>query len=187
MAFAGLTQPAALRPRPRLFNLLDDLQFLPSSLRDSACNLVRSKRLNRIVRQRVRSQSPLRHRVGGTTQVNIINNRIASVVRVGKEDGLVGAVNKGRALDQDLRIHAAVDTGQEQAVPVVVDNVDCSEADQGGTAVDVVPVVVGVCDVQLSLILVGVAVGVADQRGFPLLQSVWVNLWERGGGTWSWK
>jgi hypothetical protein len=86
-----------------------------------------------------------------------------------------------------LRIHAAVDTGQQEAVPVVVDDVDCSEADQGGTAVDVVPVVVGVCDVQLSFILVGVAVGVADQRGFPLLQLVWANLWKRGGHTWSWK
>lgn len=57
---------------------------------------------------------------------------------------------------------------------------DCSEADQRGTAVDVVPVVVGVRDVQLSLILVGVAVGVADQRGFPLLLLVRAKSVEKG-------
>ncbi len=102
----ALTQPAIPRPS----NLLDgDLQFLTSSLRNSARNLVRAKRLNRIIRQRVRSQSSLRHRVSRTAQVNVIDNRVASVVGVGKEDGLVGAVGECRALDQDLRIHAAVD------------------------------------------------------------------------------
>ncbi len=49
---------------------------------------------------------------------------------------------------------------------------DGTEADRRAAAVDVVPVVVGVCDMQVTLIFISVAVRVADQRCFPLLQLV---------------
>lgn len=67
-----------------------------------------------------------------------------------------------------MSAHAGVDTREQNAVPVVVDDVHGSEADEGLAAADVLPVVVGVGDVQLALILRGVAVGVADQRALPL-------------------
>jgi hypothetical protein len=42
------------------------------------------------------------------------------------------------------------------------------EADKGLAAVDVLPVVVGVGDVKLALVLGSVVVRVADQRALPL-------------------
>lgn len=43
-----------------------------------------------------------------------------------------------------------------------------AEAERGQTRVDIVPVVVMVCYVQLALVLGGIAVAVADKRPLPL-------------------
>lgn len=52
-----------------------------------------------------------------------------------------------------MSAHAGVDTREKNAVPVVVDEVDGGKADQGLAAADVLPVVVGVGDVELALVL----------------------------------
>ena len=49
-----------------------------------------------------------------------------------------------------------------------------TEADQGSAAVDVLPVVVGVGDVELALVLSAVAVAVADERGLVVVVEVGV-------------
>ena len=91
-------------------------------------------------------------------------------------------------LDQHLCVHTAVHARVDQAVPVVIDDVHCGEPDQGCTAVHVVPVVVGIGDVQMAQVLVFIAVGVADEGTFPLLivsslgaERVWVD--GRGRGS----
>lgn len=117
-----------------------------------------AKRFDGIVWQRRSSQRAFGNRVSRATQVDIINNGVASVVRVSEENGLVGAVRECGALNQYLSIHAAVDARSEQAVPVVVDDVDRAKADRRGTAVDVIPVVVGIRDMEMTRVLVRVAV-----------------------------
>jgi hypothetical protein len=47
--------------------------------------------------------------------------------------------------------------------------VGSTEADQGHAAVDVLPVVVGVGDVELAGVLVAVAVAVADEGGLVVV------------------
>jgi len=47
--------------------------------------------------------------------------------------------------------------------------VGSTEADQGHAGVDVLPVVVGVGDVELAGVLIAVAVAVADERGLVVV------------------
>lgn len=93
-------------------------------------------------------------------------------------------------MNKDLSTHASVDAGKKNLVPVVVDDVDSGEADEGLATVNVLPVVVGVGDVEFALVFGGVGVGVADQRSLPLSQCVSNNILVRPGiviRTWSWK
>lgn len=57
---------------------------------------------------------------------------------------------------------------------VGVEDVGSAEADQGHAGVDVLPVVVGVGDVELAGVLLGVAVAVADERGLVVVMEVGV-------------
>jgi len=74
------------------------------------------------------------------------------------------------------RTHSGVDGGVADgaALEVGVDDVSGTEADQGLAAVDVLPVVVGVGDVELALVLGAVAVAVADERGLVVVVEVGV-------------
>ena len=49
-----------------------------------------------------------------------------------------------------------------------------AETDQGHAGVDVLPVVVGVGDVELASVLLGVTVAVADERGLVVVVEVGV-------------
>lgn len=142
------------------------LQDVTSSSGNAASNGARAESGDR-VGQRAGGEGALRDGVLGGAEIDVINNHVAGVVRVAGEDG-VGSVSEGGALDQDLGVHARVDGAVDEAVVVVVDNVNNAEADRGATGVDVEPVVVGVGDVQGAKILVLVAVGVADERTLPL-------------------
>lgn len=134
------------------------LQLLASGARDGGSNLGGAESAD-LVGQRSRGQGTLGGRVDRAAKVDILNNGVTSLLGVGEEDGALGRVGKGGALDEDLGAHAGVDTGEDDAIPVVVDNVDSGEADEGLTAVDVLPVVVGIGDVELASVLRGVAVG----------------------------
>ena len=54
-----------------------------------------------------------------------------------------------------------------------------AEADQGHAGVDVLPVVVGVGDVEFAGVLVAVAVAVADERGLVVVVEVGVAVEKR--------
>lgn len=74
------------------------------------------------------------------------------------------------------RTHSGVDgsVADSTALVVGVDDVSGTETDQGSAAVDVLPVVVGVGDVELALVLSAVAVAVADERGLVVVVEVGV-------------
>ena len=74
------------------------------------------------------------------------------------------------------RTHSGVDGGVTNRASLVVgvEDVGSTEADQGHAAVDVLPVVVGVGDVELALVLGAVAVAVADERGLVVVVEVGV-------------
>lgn len=131
---------------------MNPLQLLTSSARNSGSNLSGSQKCN-FVWKRSRSESALRSRVDRTTEVDILNNSITSLLGISKENSALNRVGESRALDENLSAHAGVDTGKKNAVPVVVDDVDGSEADEGLAAADVLPVVVRVGDVKLALVL----------------------------------
>lgn len=149
------------------------LQLLASSVGDDLGNVGRTKSSD-LVGQIGRGEGSLGGRVDGAAEVDVLDNGVSSLLGVGKEDGTLDRVGKGGALDENLGTHAGVDAREEDAVPVVVDDVDGGEADQGLAAVDVLPVVVGVGDAKLALVLTAVGVRVADQRTLPLENSQYV-------------
>ena len=69
----------------------------------------------------------------------------------------LGVLEDGR-LNADLGAHAGIDTRRADGQVVVVIDVDGAEADGGVARVDVKPVVVSVGNVELALVLRGVAV-----------------------------
>jgi hypothetical protein len=151
----------------KLWQEYHNSKLLTSSSRNNRSNLLRPKQSN-LIRKRSRSKSTLGGRVDRATEVNVIDNSVASLLGVGEEDGALNRVGKGRALDKNLGAHAGVDTREQNAVPVVVDDVHGGEADKGLAAADVLPVVVGIGDVKLALVFGSVVVRVADQRALPL-------------------
>lgn len=66
--------------------------------------------------------------------------------------------------------HASVDARVEDVGVVVVEDVAGAETDGRRAAVDVVPAVVGVGDMQMAGVFGAVGVGVAYQGGFVLLR-----------------
>ena len=57
----------------------------------------------------------------------------------------------------------------------LLEDVSGAEPDRGRTAVGVDPLVVGIRDVELARVLVGVAIGVADKRSLPLLRCGFIS------------
>lgn len=106
--------------------------------------------------------------VGSTTEVDVLDDSGASGLGVPGADGL-GGVGEDGGLDEDLSAHAGVDTGSEDVVVDVVDDVGGTEADRGDTRSDVLPLDVGVGDVELAGVLGGVAVGVADEGALEVV------------------
>lgn len=83
--------------------------------------------------------------VGAATEVDIVDGDVANLVRVLGEDGLFDAGERG-TLEEDLGAHAGVDAAGVEVLLVVVDDVDgLGEPDRRAAAVDVLPVVVGLC------------------------------------------
>lgn len=151
----------------------DFLQLLSRSGGDGAGNLARAQGSD-LVRQLGGGERAERSRVDGATERNILDNSISSLLGVGEENSTFSGVDKGRALDQDLGSHAGVDTGESHGIPEVVDDVDGGESNERLSAVDVLPVVVGISDAELASVLGGVAIRVSDQGALPLLENPWL-------------
>ena len=133
------------------------LQLLTSSTRDNRSNLLTSQKRN-LVRQASSSKRTLGRRVNRATKINVINNSVASLLGISEENSALDRIGEGGALNQNLRAHTSVDTGKKDLVPIVVDEVDGGEADEGLATVDVLPVVVGVGDVEFALVFGGVVI-----------------------------
>ena len=113
--------------------------------------------------------------VGSTVKSDVLDDGVADLVAVKGGDGLGATVLEGGALDEDLSAHAGVDAGDlDVGVEVVVD-VDGAEPDGGETAAQVAPIVVGVGDVKVALVLRRVAVGVADEGDLVVVVKVGVG------------
>lgn len=105
---------------------------------------------------------------------NIRNSGVSVLLRVRGEDDLLARVLEDGGLDAHLGAHAGVDTRAAQLLVEVVVDVDGAVADRGVARVDVLPVVVGVGDVELALVG-GVRVDVADQGGLVVVVDVAVG------------
>jgi hypothetical protein len=93
---------------------------------------------------------------------------IAFEVAVEVGDNSPGGVDEVRILHENIGLHARVDTGSGVVLEATVVDVTGAEAEGGKTRVDVGPIVMVVGDPELTLVLAGVAVGVADKRALPL-------------------
>jgi len=120
------------------------------------------------VAQRVGVQVALRSRVAGSTAKVVVDaDRVPDLLRIDAEDGR-DDVAEHAVLDKGLGAHARVDGGAQVLVVRVVD-VGGAEPQEGRARVDVLPVVVGVGDLEPAPVLVAVAVRVAHQGGLPVV------------------
>lgn len=142
-----------LRPHPLSPTISQPhLQLLASSTRDNRSNSLGAKGSD-LVWKRGNSKGTFRSGVDGTTKVNIVNNSEARLLGVSEKDGPLNRICESGALNKNLGAHTGVDPRKQNSVPVVVHEVHGSEPDQWLTAVDIPPVVVGVSDVKLALVL----------------------------------
>lgn len=111
--------------------------------------------------------------VRATAQNNVLDLGSTLGVAVSSLDGFPGARKDG-ALDENLGTHSRVDSGVD-GVKVVVEDVCHAEAHRRRARVDVDPVVVRVGDVEVSGVLVGIAVAVTDERGLPVVVELGVG------------
>lgn len=117
-----------------------------------------------------RGQSACLGSVRSTTEVVVSGNSIAVV---GGVEGLAGS-NESVGLDKDLGTVTSVDAVAD-VIEVAVVDVASSEAERWGAGVDVVPVVVVLGNVEVTGVLGTVVVGVADQRGLPVVVNIGVG------------
>jgi hypothetical protein len=106
---------------------------------------------------------------GGTVGKNVVHTGGEPLlVRVevgddGKLDGIEVAL-----LNEGLGTHADIDTGGVRGGVAAAVHVAGSKAERRQTGVDIVPAVVVVGDLQLSGVLIAVAVRVTNERSLPL-------------------
>lgn len=132
---------------------------------------------NKLVRVRDAGKSALRSSVlvGAGAKVNIVQDRVANLFRESGGNGVLD-IDENGALNKRLGAHAGVDRALATVEVGVVD-VGGSEAKKGHAAFDVGPKVVGEGDVEVSDVLVAVAVRVADEGGFVVVVEVGVAGW----------
>lgn len=127
-----------------------------------------------LVRDLAGSKVTLRGSVLAAAVGHIRNGGVPVLLGVRGEDDLLARVLEDSGLDAHLGAHAGVDASAAELVVVVVVDVDGAVADRGVARVDVLPVVVGVGDVELALVG-GVCVDVADQGGLVVVVDVAVG------------
>jgi hypothetical protein len=143
------------------------LKSIASRANNSSLHLRRAKK--RIAVRNTRKSTPGRL-ISSTVQDQIPCNSIANLLRINRQNTSLDVLEH-RALDKHLSAHARVDS-RRTSIKDRVENVPSAEAEQRHAAVDVLPVVVSVCDAQLALVLGAVAVAVPDERGFEVIVEV---------------
>jgi hypothetical protein len=145
------------------------LKSVASLADDSSLDLGRAKQC---VAVRNARKSPLRRFVSSAVQDQIPRDRVADLLGVNGQHCSFNVLEHA-AFNKRLSTHASVDTRRPTVINRVKD-VRSTEAEQRHAAVDVLPVVVGVRDAQLALVLGAVAVAVADERGLEMVVKVHV-------------
>ena len=100
-----------------------------------------------------------------TTKVVVLDNSVTLVIRVERGNRLLG-LDEDIGLDENLSTITSVDSGREDVLVVVVEDVAGTEADGRKTGRDVGEVVVGVGDVEVASVFSGVVVRVADEGAY---------------------
>lgn len=158
---------------------LTELQGVASSSNNGGLDLAASEES---VRVRNSAEAALWCSVLSTTEIDIVGLGCSGLLAVNAEDWL-DDVAEDSALDECLSAHASVHTAGGDVLVVVVEDVSTSEAEQWCTRADVCPVVVGVGDVELASVLLGVAVAVADERGLVVVVELGVGNGDPVGGV----
>jgi len=139
-----------------------ELESVTSSANNGSLNLRATKSS---VRVRNLGQSASRSSVLFTTKVIVLCNSVTLVVRVERSKRLL-SLSKDVGLDKSLSTVASVNGGRKDVLEVVVEDVASAEADRGKTRRDVGEVVVGVGDVEVTLVFSAVVVGVTNERAY---------------------
>jgi hypothetical protein len=155
-----LIRISPFRTETSLHNVLSESKGVTSSTDNSSLDVLATKQL---ILVRNASELALGSAVLAVTEVVVVLDGVAILLGEARGQGVLDS-DEDVALDERLGAHAAVDAGLAVRVTVVVrvDDVGGAEAEQRHAAVDVLPVVVGVGDVQLALVLGAVAVALAD-------------------------
>jgi hypothetical protein len=169
------------RPKaPALTSPCRTVNFRPNALSKSksVTSNTHNRRLHILAAQQLilvrhTSKRSLRSAVLALAKVVIVLNSVAVLLGEARGQGVLDA-DEDVALDERLGAHAGVDAGVAVRVAVVVrvDDVRGAEAEEGHARVDVLPVVVGVGDVQLARVLVAVAVALADEGCFVVVVEI---------------
>jgi hypothetical protein len=141
----------------------DALSKRKSVTRNTHNSLLHILTAQQLILIRNASKRALGSAVLALAKVVVLLHSIAVLLGEARGQGVLDA-DKDIALDERLGAHARVDARVAVRVAVVVrvDDVGGAEAEQRHARVDVLPVVVGVGDVQLARVFVAVGVGLAD-------------------------
>lgn len=136
------------------------------------------------------SRKKVGHSVRGLGQGTLLSSVLATakvVTRlncepsIGRVQWLLG-IDENVVLDKQLRALACVDAVRDVLV-VVVEEVAGAKAERGATRVQVLHVVVGVCDGKVTLVLCAIRVGVSDQGCLPVVVHEGVGDGDEVGGV----
>jgi hypothetical protein len=148
------------RPKTPFNDALSQSESVTSNTHNSSLDILTAQQLILI---RNASKRALGSAVLTLAKVVVVLYSIAVLLGEARGQSVLDA-DKDVALDERLGAHTGVDAGVAVRVAVVVrvDDVGGAEAEERHARVDVLPVVVGVGDVQLARVLVAVGVGLAD-------------------------
>jgi hypothetical protein len=156
------------------------LPFQDSAQLERVAGFANNSRLNlRRSKQSVRvgdTGKSAQRRVGSSTvEYDVLGDSVADLLRIDGQDSLLDVLEHS-AFNERLSPHAGVDSGNAElpAVVEVVEDMGSTEAEQGHTGVDVLPVVVGVSDAQRALVFAAVVVAVTDQACLEMIVEVGV-------------
>jgi hypothetical protein len=142
-----------------------ELKSVTSSANNGSLDLGATKSS---VRVRNLGQSTSGSSVLLTTKVIVLGNGVALVVRVERGKRLL-SLDKDVGLNESLSTVTGVNGGGQDFLEIVVENVAGTEANGRETGRDVREVVIGVGDVEVTLVFGAVVVRVANERAYQNL------------------
>jgi hypothetical protein len=162
---SSYTLPATQNPTLRYFST--QLESIPSRANNSSLHLRRAKK--RVTVRNTHKSSP-RRLISSAIQDQIPRNSISNLLRVNRQHSPLNVLEHC-ALHKRLSAHASVNS-RRTGIKHRVENVRSAEAKQRLAAVDVLPVIISVSDVQFAFVLGAVAIAVAHKGGLEMVVEV---------------